>query len=281
MGAERTAVAAALMAEGDARWGRRQDAGEARAARGRYREALEVEPEDPVLAERFLQATMHLARLAEDEGLDAGDRLDWGEAEAIGWRCLSSTLRAEPRRGSATLVTPENLPLEIERRNTRFPMSSAPCLYQLARVLDASAPMGSARWTRNASLARRLGEKAHALNPRFDAHGPARFLGIHLARLPYFAGRDMDASRTLLDEAVRGSPDFLENPLGLARDWATARPDRGLFVSLLKEVVGAPSGLLPDREYEQERARSEAARLLARVDEVFPARFAPPAPAEP
>ena len=64
-------------------------------------------------------------------------------------------------------------------------------------------------------------KKALELDPAIEDGGPHRALGNLYLELPFFLGGSDDKSVYHLEEAVRQSPDYVENHLGLAQAYYT------------------------------------------------------------
>ena len=64
-------------------------------------------------------------------------------------------------------------------------------------------------------------KKALELDPAIEDGGPHRALGNLYLELPFFLGGSDDKSVYHFEEAVRQSPDYVENHLGLAQAYYT------------------------------------------------------------
>jgi hypothetical protein len=108
------------------------------------------------------------------------------------------------------------------------------------------------------------------LDVTYFHHGPPRYFGAFYARVPAFAGGDLELSKSNFEEALAAAPDYLGTRTLLAEMYAVKAQNRELFEEQLNFVVNAnieelDPELLPENTIEQRRART----LLTQADELF------------
>lgn len=239
---------------GDALWPERGDPDRLEAALARYAQAWEAGPPDPTLALRLARGWL-FAALAH--------RIDDPEAR----REALSQARRWARRCLPPAALAEDETLEQVRLAAIEPDDAA-CLFMAARVLDAETHLaGEARSASRHAVVEPMFRRVLALAPATFAYGPDRVLGAHLATLPAFGGRDLEAARRHLDTARGEAPEYVENTVLTAESWAVRARDRAAFRALLEEALDAPDAA----EYAPENAvaRARARALLAAEERVF------------
>lgn len=99
---------------------------------------------------------------------------------------------------------------------------------------------------------------------------PHVFLGVCHAALPPLLGGDPEASRRHFERALElsGRADLMVQ-VQMARFYARQTFDRGLYVSLLEEVLSRPIGAVPELTLQNAAARRLARGLLEEVDVYF------------
>ncbi len=111
-----------------------------------------------------------------------------------------------------------------------------------------------------------LARRALELDETVQFAGPHRFFGAYYAALPGIAGGDMKKSRTHFDRAIELAPQFLDNHVMLASDWALEEGDRDLA---RREIEFVLSQTIADSDplwLDQTRAQAEARKLFLRLD---------------
>jgi tetratricopeptide (TPR) repeat protein len=105
-------------------------------------------------------------------------------------------------------------------------------------------------------------EKAIGLDPTVDHGGPHRALGMLYLELPFFLGGSLEKSIHHLEEAVRLSPDYIENHFDLARAYYEDAQYDSARTSLahLYQLVGTDS----DNE-EVRNFRNQANELMKQI----------------
>jgi hypothetical protein len=235
------AEAARLVSEGDAAFANRAEPAQLAAAITAWSAAAALLPQDPEVAGRLAHAGWFAG--FEAAGTDAADR--WAEAEGWAAPCADNTDEG-----------------------------ALACRYWGARAASDRA------WARSVSLGLRTGEQVAPImaaveqaDPGLDGAGATRWRAGWLARIPRFAGGDLDRADAAYRDAVAVAPDQLLNRYERAAFLATTRRDEAQFVEDLQQIGVAP----PSGTWEPENAvtRARAAELLGRRAQVFPAAVEP------
>jgi tetratricopeptide (TPR) repeat protein len=99
--------------------------------------------------------------------------------------------------------------------------------------------------------------------------GPHRYFGAFYARLPAFAGGDLDRSRAHFEAALEADPTYLGTRLLYAQHYAVKAQDRALFDAQIETILAtdpeARAAIAPENAVEQRRAR----QLMEQVSELF------------
>lgn len=108
------------------------------------------------------------------------------------------------------------------------------------------------------------------LDPTYFYHGPHRYFGAFYARVPAFAGGDLERSREHFDSSLEGAPGYLGTRTLMAEFYAVKSQNRELFDQQLEAVLAAdlstlPEDVLPENTIEQRRAEN----LKQKGDELF------------
>lgn len=129
---------------------------------------------------------------------------------------------------------------------------------------DAAAAL--AELPKAAALMARVQELA----PAYHFAGASLFFGVYYASRPRMLGGDPAKAKAAFEaahKATRG--DYLMTHVLNARWYAVAVQDRDLYQQLLKKVLEAPSGRLPEARLTDEAAKRKAAALLEKTDDYF------------
>ncbi len=110
-----------------------------------------------------------------------------------------------------------------------------------------------------------LAERALALDETVQYAGPHRFFGAYYAQLPGIAGGDMKRSRKHFDRAIEISPDFLENHVMLAEDWALEEGDLALARREIDFVLARTIADDDPLWFDQTQAQSDARRVAEKL----------------
>jgi tetratricopeptide (TPR) repeat protein len=116
------------------------------------------------------------------------------------------------------------------------------------------------------ALMSRLAELA----PDYHFSGADLFFGVYYASRPPILGGDPKKAKAAFERALKATKgQYLMTSFFEARWYAVAVQDRALFSSLLKGVLSAPSGQLPEARLTDEAAKRKAAVLLEKIDDYF------------
>jgi tetratricopeptide (TPR) repeat protein len=108
------------------------------------------------------------------------------------------------------------------------------------------------------------------LDATYFYHGPHRYFGAFYARIPAFAGGDLEKSKQHFDAALAAAPDYLGTRTLYAEFYAVKSQNRQVFDEMLDAVIAADVSTLaedirPENTIEQRRAQA----LKAKADELF------------
>lgn len=108
------------------------------------------------------------------------------------------------------------------------------------------------------------------LDATYYYYGPHRYFGAFYARVPAFAGGDLERSNEHFQTALEAAPGYLGTRTLIAEFYAVKSQNRQLFDEQLQAVVSAdvaqlPEDVRPENQIEQRRARD----LMAKADELF------------
>lgn len=108
------------------------------------------------------------------------------------------------------------------------------------------------------------------LDASYFYHGPHRYFGAFYARVPAFAGGDLERSKEHFETSLAADPGYLGTRTLMAEFYAVKSQNRELFDEQLEAVLSAdlsslPEDVLPENTIEQRRAES----LKTRGDELF------------
>lgn len=100
--------------------------------------------------------------------------------------------------------------------------------------------------------------------------GPHLFYGGYFGNRPRTLGGDPEKARTHLQRAIEITDGkFLLAKFMLAKFYAAPAQDKVVFKSTLDEILAAPADLYPEQTLANTLAKRDAARWLARMDEIF------------
>ena len=112
--------------------------------------------------------------------------------------------------------------------------------------------------------------RVRELNPAFHFAGADLFFGVYDASRPRILGGDPARAKSAFESAhklTKGK--YLMTHVLNARWYAVAVQDRELYAQLLRKVLEAPSGELPESRLTDEAAKRKAAVLLEKIDDYF------------
>lgn len=241
-------------------WARRDEPDALQEALSLYARAAEREPESRWLRIRLVRGwVLHASHHSGPDETEAAWEmaLGWGES------CLS--LNSE----YAALRQKER---ESEQSAARaLSADDVPCAYWTAQAWEGwLTHQGASTRLLARDAAPAFVERISALEPTYHYSAIARYWGSHYARLPPFAGRDLERSRTHFSHARADSPGFLGTDVEMAQHWAVTAGDQDTFVALLEGVLAADLDGAPDVRPENRVAQDRARELLANQGVFFP-----------
>ncbi len=112
--------------------------------------------------------------------------------------------------------------------------------------------------------------RVRELDPAYHFHGADLFFGVYDAsRPPLLGGNPKRAGEEFDRVRAATAGKYLMALVLEARWYAVAVQDRDLYERLLKTVLAAPSGQLPEARLTDEAAKRRAAALLEKTDDYF------------
>ena len=112
--------------------------------------------------------------------------------------------------------------------------------------------------------------KVLKLDEAFYYGGAHIFMGVLEASRPKMAGGDLESARNHFLKAIAlGNEKFLMAQIYYANYYAKKAFDRGLFISILKEVLASPADETPELTLLNTVAHTKAEKMLNEVDEYF------------
>jgi len=131
--------------------------------------------------------------------------------------------------------------------------------------LEKDSPAALAQLPKVAAIMRRVKE----LNPSFYFAGPELFFGSYYSRSPVLGGNPSKAKKYFKEARRLTRGKYLMGFVLEARYYAVAVQDKKLFEKLLKKVVEAKTGALPDSRLMDEVAKEKAFHLLEEKNDLF------------
>jgi tetratricopeptide (TPR) repeat protein len=112
--------------------------------------------------------------------------------------------------------------------------------------------------------------KVLELDEAYYYGGAHIFMGVLEASRPKMAGGDLESARNHFLKAIAlGNGKFLMAQIYYANYYAKKVFDRGLFISILKEVLASPADETPELTLLNTVAHTKAEKMLNEVDEYF------------
>jgi hypothetical protein len=99
--------------------------------------------------------------------------------------------------------------------------------------------------------------------------GPHRYFGTLRARPLFYGDRNLTKSREHFERSLSMAPDFLENRLRYARDYAVMAQDQNTFEAQLRHVLEADPNAVPEIASENRIQQRKAEQLLQQASELF------------
>ncbi len=256
---------ATLIQEGEEAWAGREDEASLKTAIQKWEEAAALDPSDHVIWERLARAYYFLAdghmsfdESRHDEMIETFEKGIQAAERAL--VALSPDFAQRMRAGT-----------RIEEAISVLDASAVPALYWRSSNMGKwGLAKGFATVLSYKDEIRAVMARCMELDATYFHHGPPRYFGAFYARVPAFAGGDLELSKQNFDQALAAAPDYLGTRVLLAEMYAVKAQDRPLFEEQLDFVINANVDELdpeirPENLIEQRKARE----LLPKADELF------------
>lgn len=250
----------ALLTEADALWEERGDKAKLQAALAKYEQLYGMDATDRHVAGRLLRGWYFLGDGHETEK-DA-QIAAWATAIEWGKKCLAinADFTARLAKGDEDEATAA----------VAFTKDDVPCLYWTSSALGKWAKSSGLTTTlRHLPTVKAYMARVGEVDAPYYFNGPDRYWGAYYAAIPSFAGQDLNKSKEYFDKAIAANPAFLGNYVLLAENWATKTQNGTEFDALLKKVIEADAGAIPEIRPEAEAEKRKAAVLVARRGDFF------------
>jgi tetratricopeptide (TPR) repeat protein len=254
-----------VLAEARAAWDERLDEEKLRVAIQRFEQAAELDPNDQeiwVALSRayYFHADGHMSfdEARHDEMMETYEKgIQAGERSLV---ALSPDFAQRMRAGT-----------RIEEAVAVLDARAVPALYWRSTNMGKwGIAKGFATILSYKDEIRAIMARCLELDATYYYYGPHRYFGAFYARVPAFAGGDLERSREHFESALEGAPGNLATRSLMAEHYAVKSQNRALFDEQLNAVLAAdlgqlPADILPENTIEQRRARD----LLAKAGELF------------
>jgi tetratricopeptide (TPR) repeat protein len=255
---------AELVTRGDELWVNRLEEASLREATSKWREAADLDPDNFELWAKlsrayYFHADGHMSfdpARSEEMMVTYEASMDAAERSLMG---LSADFTERVRAGT-----------RIEEAIAILDARAVPALYWRSAAMGRwGVAKGFETVLAYKDEIRAIMTRCLELDPAYFYAGPHRYFGAYYARVPDFAGGDMERSRQHFDAALRIDGSYFGTRVLMAEFYATRAQDRTLFEEELGAVIAAEASsapeIAPENTVEQRRARE----LLARVRELF------------
>ena len=261
---ESDARRAQLVSEGEAAWAGRSDEPNVRMTIERWRVALEIDPRDHVLWARLARSYYFLADGhlsfddAREEEMMATFELGIQAAEHA---LMAISADFAERVTAGTRVEEAAMVVEADAVPALYWRSTSMGKWALARGLDAVLAYKDE--------VRAIMTRCLELDANYFHGGPHRYFGVFFARLPTFAGGNLEQSREHFVQALRAENDYFGTHTLYAEYYAVGARDRALFEEQLRWVTAANPNVLSDEAPENRVEQRRAQQLLAQTGDLF------------
>ncbi len=268
------------IAEGDALWAERIDQGKLEGAIGKWEAAVEISAEGmsqedrrKALYETFVKLTRAYYFLADAHQRMSGDS---AEDDALKEKMKVTFNKGVTNAEKAMAIYSPEFGKAI-RHDTPWPEAiklldkgAVPALYWYATNMGKWALLeGIATILSHKDNIKAIMDQVEAQDPTFFYGGSYRYFGAYYAKLPSFAGRDMDKSKLYFDKSIADSPNYLATHVLYAELYATGVEDKAAFKATLEEVVAFDLSKAPEVEPENAFEQKKARELLSKIDDLF------------
>ena len=267
-----------LIAEGDALWEDRAKADSLKQAIAKWEEATQSATPNRSEDERRLALADLYSKIARGHYLwaDAHMRFSGGDEDA-----REDAMRRKFNDGvtaaekALALYAPtfaeairqnkgveESIPL-LDKR-------AVPAMYWYASSIGKWASLeGFAEIVSRKDAIKMMMDRVYELDPTYFHGGPPRYLGAFFARIPGFAGKDLNKSRAYFEESIKTSSGYLGTRVLMAQDLATQLDDKALYREQLEFVLKFDLSQAPDIAAENSFEQRKAKALLDDIDDKF------------
>ncbi len=254
-----------LIDEGTAAWQNRGDEAQVVAAIGKWEQAAEMDPSDHEHWVRLSRAYYFLAdgHMSFDEARQEEMIATYEKGIQAGERALvalSPDFAQRMRAGT-----------RIEEAVAVLDAQAVPALYWRSSNMGKwGLAKGFATVLAYKDEIRAIMARCLELDATYFYHAPHRYFGAFYARVPAFAGGDLERSREHFETALEAAPGYLGTRSLMAEFYAVKSQNRQLFEEQLNAVLEAdlsqlPEEVRPENELEQRRAQA----LMAKANELF------------
>ncbi len=255
---------ASLVEEGDAAWAERGDEARLNVAIQKWEAAAEMDASDADTWVKLSRAYYFLA--------DGHMSFDESRAELMIATYEKGIAAAEH---ALVAISPDfarrmQADTRIEEAVEILDASAVPALYWRSSNMGKwGIAKGFATVLAYKDEIRAIMARCLELDATYFHYGPHRYFGAFYARVPAFAGGDLERSRTHFDQALAGAPYYLGTRTLYAEFYAVKAQNRQLFDEQLAAVLAADpdanADVAPENHIEVRRARE----LQAKADELF------------
>lgn len=256
-----TDAAAQQIAEGDALWEQRSDRAALTSAIAKWEAAFQSAPSFDLAVRlargHYFLADGHYAMDPDEDKRDAHYNLgtEWGErAIALGAPEFAAARKEGAKIGLALAKAP--------------PTSIAGFYWWATNLGKWASGEGLMTVLKYKDDVKATIDFVAASDETFFFGAPHRYLGAYNAKAP---GGSLEASEQHFQKAVELAPNYLGTKVLWADYLCTKKRDRATYQRLLEEVVAADPAAEPTIAAENAVEQAKARRLLAEIDEFFPA----------
>lgn len=253
-----------LLATAEGAWANRGNQAQAQEAIDAWRMVAGIDPENV----EALSALTHALHFYADCYLrfDENDPQLYRDTHEEGIRVAERALRAMSPAFDQKLANGERFEEAIDVLD-KF---AVPALYWRSLNLDRWGTLESfATWLSYTDETRTVMEFCLAEDSLYWYRGPDRFFGAFYARLPSFAGGDMQKSWAHFNESRDIHPNFFGTRVLMAEEWAVKEGNRALFEELLGYVLSGDPSVIPEIMPENTCEQRKAQALMAEIDNLF------------
>jgi len=255
-----------LIAEGQEGWAQRAEEAPLAACIGKWEEAAEIDPSDHEHWVRLARAYYFLAdghmRFDEARNEEMIATFEKGiQAAERALVALSPDFAQRMRAGT-----------RIEEAVAALDEAAVPALYWRSSNMGKwGIAKGFATILSYKDEIRAIMARCLELDANYFHTGPHRYFGAFYAKVPAFAGGDLERSREHFDTSLRGAPYYLGTRTLLAELYAVKSQNRALFEEQLNAVIEADPDANPEADVGPENRieQRRATELLTRADELF------------